>query len=225
MNLDTGVKAMNLIQWTTRCLLVGSVLCAANQSARAQFHEGDISVGRSAAGQLKVSNVPFVPPDILNPVSGLLNGFADNNPGFDRIDTDQPGSDFFQLQSGAQITLRMISVDPAFKVWRNNLSGNLDSPGEEFPIGDFQLHYHPTWHIDSTTPGYDAARPFWEATFVLIDTGTTGYTQSDAFTVRFANRANSIPTISEWGLAIMVLALLSVGTLVLRSSKWKGVSP
>lgn len=214
---------MQFFRTTTTYGVIGLLLLCANRPVSAQFHEGDIGVGRSAAGQLKVSNVPYPLPYVLNPVSGLLNGFTDNNPGFDRIDTDQPGSDYFQLQSGAQIKLRMVGVDPAFKVWRNNLSGNLDSPGDEFPIGDSQLHYHPTWHIDSTVPGYDSNRIFWEATFVLIDTGSTGYSQSEPFTVRFANRPNSIPTISEWGLVIMALIMISLGTLVLRSNRWKGV--
>jgi hypothetical protein len=206
-------------------VIVGCVLCFGIGSVRAQFHEGDMAVGRSAAGQLKVANVPFLPLKLLNPVSGLLNGFTDGNPGFNRINVDQPDADFFQLQSGAQITLRLLQADPALKFWRNNLSANLSNPGDELLLGDHQLHYHGTWHIDSKAAGYDADRAFWEATFVILDTGSTGYSQSEPFTARFANRPNSIPTVSDWGLAVLILTLLCAGTLTIRRAKLAGGTP
>jgi len=184
---------------------------------RAQFHEGDIAVGRTATGQLKVRNVPLAPPYVLSPVNGPLFGFTDNDPGFDHIEIAEPENNFLPLESGAQIKLRMVAVDPAFRVWSSNFSTVLDAPGEEFVLGNYQIHYHATWHIDSTAIGYDPEREHWQATFVLIDTGTTGYAQSAPFTARFANRAPPIPTVSEWGVAVMLLGLMSLGTMLLRA--------
>lgn len=206
-------------------IIFGCLACIGNGTVRAQFHEGDIAVGRSAAGQLKVTNVPYIPLKLLNPVSGLLNGFTDGNPGFNRINVDQPDADFFQLQAGAQIQLHLLGADPALKFWRNNLSAHLSNPGDQLPLGDHQLHYHGTWHIDSTAPGYEADQVFWEATFVLVDAGSTAYTTSEPFTARFANRANSIPTMSDWGLAALVLILLCAGTLTIRRAQRTGGIP
>lgn len=180
-------------------------------AASAQFHEGDIGVARTASGKLQAFNVPSLPVT-LPPVSGLLDGFSDNDPGFDVLEADQPGNDLFTLQTGAQVRLRATAIDPAFKVWRPNLSSRIDAPGEEIPLGDHLLHEHPVWHIDSEDTFYSEGQAVWEATFVLVDAGTTGYATSDPFVLRFANRA--IPTVSEWGLAMLALGLLAAGTLV-----------
>ncbi|MCP4592161.1 MAG: hypothetical protein GY842_15610 [bacterium] len=158
-------------------LVVGGV-------ARAQ-HGGDVWVGRSAAGQLKVSPAGFVPEDNYAPlaeVNGpLLWGWSDNDPGFDHITADDPGNDALQLQAGAEIWLEVVAMDPALRMLDAGFQ-LLDSPGDATFLGDQGLHVHNTWHIDSLDVDYDPEQCVWEATFILRDEGGTGYAASEPFT-------------------------------------------
>jgi len=63
----------------------------------------------------------------------------------------------------------------------------LDEPGERILLGNENLHIHLTWHIDSEAPGFEPVRTVWRATFKFVDTGSTGYSESEPFTFRFAN--------------------------------------
>ncbi len=157
-------------------------------------HAGDILVGRSGTNQLKASPpgsggyIPDANIKVLPPVSGLFNGFSDNNPGFDHIVTDIPGIDFLTLQSGTQVRLELVSVDPACKAVTSSFA-IIDVPGERALLGNNLLHTHLTWLIQSDDPAYDPLKVLWRATFKLVDTGGTAYTESTPFTFYFASVA------------------------------------
>jgi len=158
-------------------------------------HAGDVFVGRSLAGQLKIGPVGsggFVPEDnivVLPAVSnppGLFNGWSDNNPGFDRLVVNQPALDLYILQSGVQVRLELIQCDPAFKAITASFAV-IDVPGERALLGGSSLHTHLTWLIDSDDPNFDPQKTLWRATYKLVDTGTTGYSDSAPFTFYFAS--------------------------------------
>ncbi len=173
------------------CRLIAATLLAAlplTRSASAQ-HAGDIWVGVSAAGQLKHAGLDLnAVVVVLPPSSGALVGWADNDPGFDRVTLDDPNHDLFQMSPGAMIWAEVVQLDPAFRMI--DASFNVyDAPGERMLLGNNNLHVHAIWHINSQDPVFDPLRTHWRATLKLVDTGTTGYTDSADFTVRFGNVA------------------------------------
>ncbi|MBU0640762.1 MAG: hypothetical protein KKB50_18005 [Planctomycetes bacterium] len=169
--------------WPLVLVLVG-VLTA--QVSYAQ-HEGDIWVGRTSGGQLTIGGFPVAEKRVvLPPTSGILHGWADNNPGFDHVTTPVPEDDLYPLDAGAEIWLEVVELDPAFRVIDNGFQ-ILDEPGKNTRLGDDYLHVHLTWHIDDTDPAFDELRTLWRGTFILIDNGTTGYATSEPFTVYFMN--------------------------------------
>jgi hypothetical protein len=148
-------------------------------------HQGDVWIGRSAAGQLKLhpqSNVPEDNYQELAEVNGpILWGWSDNDPGFDRVASDDPNNDIFRLESGAQIWLEIVSIDPAFRLIDGGFN-ILDEPGEATFLGTNTLHVHNTWNINSLDPAYDPEQCTWQVTFILRDLGSTGYAASEPFT-------------------------------------------
>ncbi len=167
----------------------GAAAFAWSASVASAQHEGDVIVGRTAAGQLKIGgfipdlNIVVLPP--TDPKSPF-NGWSDVEPGFDHLVTSEPQSDWFILQAGAQIRLEVVAVDPAFKAVDTSFNV-LDQPGQQTLLGGATLHNHVIWLIDADDPAYDPARTLWRATFKLVDTGSTGYAESDPFTFYFAN--------------------------------------
>jgi len=149
-------------------------------------HAGDIIVGRSATGQLKVETPDLSQVFPLGPVNGpFLFGCAGDEPGFDHLVTDEPGEDFFILNIGAEIRLECLNIEPAFKVWAGGLGSFIDAPGDRIQLGDHEIHEHVTWHIDSQESGFVPSQASWQAAFRLVDTGSTGYSESEAFTLSF----------------------------------------
>ena len=170
-------------------LCIAFVLTASTPPRAEAQHTGDVWLGRSAAGQLKYSPAGFVPEETfhwLAPVSGLLKGWADDDPGFDRITTDDPAHDVFRLQAGVAVWLEVVSLDPALRLIDASYE-ILDTPGESTYLGDQTLHVHSTWHINSQDPQFDPEQCVWHGTFLLRDTGATGYASSEPLTLGFTN--------------------------------------
>lgn len=178
-------------------------------SGAAAQHAGDMWVGRSSGGQLKLDTV-CGPNCGFNPAANLtillpddFGGFSTDSPGFDRITANQPvGEDTLTLASGAQIWLQVVSnaahptlvdllispamfiYDPlAFTFYPYEEAGTLY---REVFLGGNQLHKHVIWFLDPTDPAYDPTRCIWEITVRLIDKGSTGYSPSEPFTLKFA---------------------------------------
>ncbi len=171
--------------WISRCLAV--VLVAAGSATLLGQHADDIWVGASGGGQLKRAGLDVdATIVVLPPSSGALLGWADNEPGFDRVTVDDPVNDLYRLGSGALIWLEVVQLDEAFRVI--DASFNVfDQPGEQMLLGDHNLHVHPIWHINSQDAAFEPLRTLWRATFRLVDTGSTGYADSVDFTIRFGN--------------------------------------
>ena len=153
-------------------------------------HAGDVWIGRSAAGQLKLSPLGLDPTRNylkLNPVSGpIFWGWTSNAPGFDHITSDTPAYDVYVLQPGCQIWLEAVFIDAALRLIDNAFE-IIDEPGESTYLGDHTLHVHDTWHINSQDPAYDPNQCVWRATFILRDAGSAGYDTSAEFTLMFTS--------------------------------------
>lgn len=156
-------------------------------SITARAGEDDILVGRSAANQLKLGGVNLAGETFGLPcVSGILQGWALDDPGFDHVAEADIDGDLYPLESGAQIRLVCISIDPALRVISPSFS-IINAPGQNLLLGGSTLHIHLTWHINSADPFFAPTRTDWFATFKLIDTGATGYPESAPFTMQFRN--------------------------------------
>jgi hypothetical protein len=159
---------------------------AATGPALAQ-HAGDLWVARTSADQLTLSGFAYAEQRVVLPeTSGLLAGWADNAPGFDRLITEVPAEELFRLDSGADIWLEIVALDPALRVIDNSFQ-ILDSPGQQTRLGNHLLHTHLTWHIDLNDPDFDPQQTCWEADLLLFDAGSTNYGDSPVFTMTFCN--------------------------------------
>jgi len=96
-------------------LWVAFLVITSSSVALAQ-HAGDVFPARTASGQLTWGGFQ---PDInvvaLPPVTGLFEGWADNEPGFDRLVTPDPENDLFPLESGVQIRIEGVQLDTGFR--------------------------------------------------------------------------------------------------------------
>jgi hypothetical protein len=171
-----------------RMILLGVVLAVATGPAALAGGHGheheDIIVGRSNAGVLGVE-YDFDEASVLPPVSGVLNGWAGDDPGFSHLEVDEPGEDFYMLGAGANIVFEIVDIDPALV--GNPLTDSLDAIGDQFTLGDEELHSHIDWLINSDDPAFDPLQTLWEVDFKLVDTGSTNYGASPVYTWGFTN--------------------------------------
>lgn len=178
------MKRGSIRNWVAACTVAALACTAAAQ------HAGDVWLGRSAAGELRLSPRGFVPEEnyvSLNEVNGpLFFGWTDNNPGFDRLVDPEPASDVWPLQAGCNIWLEAVAIDPAFRLIDGGF-GIVDEPGEDTQLGGASLHVHNTWHIDRNDADFDHDQCVWHATFVLRDDGSTDYAESRTFTFNFTS--------------------------------------
>lgn len=154
-------------------------------------HAGDLWIGRSAEGRLKLSPQGLPPADsyvYLMEVNGpLVWGWADSSPGFDRVVDPEPPNDVYPLEPGAEIWMDLVEVDPAFRILDTFLNVYED-PGDTAYLGDHTLHTHEyNWHVNSLDAAYDTDQCVWHATLFLHDAGSTVYDPSESFTVSFTN--------------------------------------
>lgn len=192
--------------------VVGLVVVAMADPAFAH-KEGDLNIGRSAAGQIRVEYAPDLFPFSLPPSpEPELTGFALDDPGFFSIDADEPDEDLYRLAAGAVIVMEIVSIDPALKAWTPFLTAlpPIDDPGEQWTIGPVPFDEHAWWNIDTSDPDFDPDQTAWSATIVLKDIGPTGYADSDPVTLTFT---------PEPGSAL----LLGLGAAVVLRRRGRGV--
>lgn len=176
-------------------------------------HGGDIIVGVSGAGQLKfefdediLSGLEFIelPPSVAPGIAGWIG----DDPGFDHLGTAEPDEDFYPMAGGAMIRLVGVDVDAALFVRAATLGSPVAiSPSPtlgSLTLGDEELHTHGLWHIDSEATGYDSFQSVWHGTFMFVDVGTTGYADSDPFTLGFV----PVPEPMSLGLFGLGMALI-----------------
>jgi hypothetical protein len=189
-----------------------------SSSAMAQEHEGDFIVGVSGAGQLKFEFDADILAGIENvelPMSlaPALSGWLGEEPGFDHLEAAEPLEDFYPLVAGADIKFVGVDLDDALFVRAPSVGLPVAiSPTPTLgmlALGDELLHTHAVWHIDSSAPGYDSLQDVWYGTFMFVDMGTTGYGQSDPFTIGF------VPVPEP-----MTAGMLGVGLVLMRRRRW-----
>jgi hypothetical protein len=169
-------------------IVVVLFMAAFSAPALAQHaHEGDLIVG-AQSGQLAVE-FHFDEAIELYPVAPNIfgiEGFSADEPGFDHADGTDP--DLGALSAGAEIWLvGLTSFDAALKVRQPAIPFSLaiDAAGGDLLLGANELHKHAFWHLDSTDGSFDPLQASWQGTFKLVDRGTTGYADSQPFTLSF----------------------------------------
>jgi len=147
--------------------------------------EGDVNIGVTAGGQLR--GIYFGGPVELPEINGPLFGWGDIDPGFFTIENPIPSEGLFVPEEGANIVLEVIAFDAALKGWTPGFASIFDDPAEMWNIGAVPFDEHAFWHIDSNDPGFvpPPTQTEWNATFRLLDTGSTGYLPSDPVTLTF----------------------------------------
>jgi hypothetical protein len=161
-------------------------LLAATGAAHAQTRDGDdYLVAIDAAGTLVIEG-DFDEPRELPPFNqGGINGWFGDDPGFTNLPEDEPDEGFFTLGAGADIYFRLVSVDPALKVYDPFFE--LMAPGDTFAFGGSEFDEHPFWHIDSDDAAFDPDQTIWNVSWQVIDLGTTGYADSAVYTTELTN--------------------------------------
>ncbi|MCG3136333.1 MAG: hypothetical protein HJJLKODD_00161 [Phycisphaerae bacterium] len=173
----------SIVIWVVSCWAM------LTSTAHGQSHAGDVGVGRSAAGQLKiVYDLEQIKPLLYIDAPPYFTGYLDDNPGFDAITAAQvnPELDLYQLQPGTNVWLEALELAPGFSA---DYIGFyiLDNPGDVGPLGTHTLHTHYTWMLDPTgDPGWNPDQCLWTGTFRLIDQGSTNYSPSEPFTLQFS---------------------------------------
>lgn len=148
-------------------------------------HGSDIWLGNQA-NRVAISPSGLMPESTyspLLPVDTFLQGWTNNNPGFDHVSGVQGG--VAEFSGPVQIRLEVVDLDPALYVIDNSFNV-LEFPGDRTLLGGADLHTHITWFIDETDPGFDAEQCVWEGRFRLVDTGT-GLAPSLPFSLYFTN--------------------------------------
>lgn len=157
------------------------VLSLAAAGPVAAQHEGDLEVGVDADGQLGAVFAQDAPSPLYPFEEFGLSGWLGVEPGFESL--VKPEADLFPLEEGCEIWLEVQSLDAALRVFDRGL--NEVGVGDRLLLGGSDLHTHAYWFIDADDPAYDANQDAWSGAFALVDTGTTGYTASDAITLQF----------------------------------------
>jgi len=173
-------------------------LAASIVQAQDHEHEGDFVIGATGSGQLAfefdediLSGAELIElPPISPPTPGVFEGWSLDEPGFDHLQDDEPAEDFYVLQPGADIQLVGIDLDSALYVRSSGLGSPVAiSPSPllgSLTLGDEELHTHAVWHVDSLSPSFNSLQTEWQGTFKFHDFGTTGYADSEPFTLTFA---------------------------------------
>lgn len=184
-------------------LVLTSCLCLVDTGWAQHAHEGDIIVGRTAAGQLGIEadlDETIVLAPSANPV---LPGWLGDEPGFDHLETDEPAEDFYSLAPGADIYLSLLSVDTGLQFVDATTFAILNEPADApLPLGDHELHLHILFNISSNVlPAYDGSQ--LSAIWQLVDQGSTGYTASEPFTTTFTPEPMTAAMLMVGGLSLL----------------------
>jgi hypothetical protein len=105
---------MNSRQYAGLAILAGafSVLAAEAQGQ----HQGDVLIGVSSGGQLRLDQVPSTPL-VLPPVnSGPFFGWASNTLGFDAFVEADAENDIYAVGAGVDISIEVVSIDPGISI-------------------------------------------------------------------------------------------------------------
>ncbi len=163
-------------------LVAALILGGLPLAARAQPHHHDAVIGRSSLMVLK-AEVPQEPA-VLEPTApgSPIQGWVGNMPGFEALEEDEPGEDFWKLAPGALIELEVLGLSHGLRMFDNTFSEL--SVGSRWVLGDHELHTHGLWIIDKAANPDPLLNPAG-GVFLVRDLGTTGYGPSAPFDLTF----------------------------------------
>jgi hypothetical protein len=153
--------------------------------ASAHAHEGVMHVGRTDTGTIAIADFDFHDLFTLSPASPPLTGWSGHEPIFESIEADDPGAGIFVLDTAAKVSVEVVLFSPAVKLWNHDLDHSISAPGQQLTLGALPFTEHTTWHVDADDPAFDPLATEWTATFRLIDTGSTAYAPSEAYSLHF----------------------------------------
>lgn len=132
--------------------LVIAILAGSGELQLRAHEELELTVGRSAAGKLKVRmhfTQPIVLPESIFPG---IPGFAIGELAFHSTILDESAEDFFKLSESANLRFVLLAKDPGVEVWNDTGSGFM-ATNTTFFIGTAPFDAHPIWNIVSGTSG------------------------------------------------------------------------
>lgn len=169
-------------------ILTGMVVVAgASAQAQPHHHGDDGVVGVNGNGVLGME----IDLDEAYPfeeffTSALLNGWISDAPGFTALDENEPDEDFFVLGAGADVHFELVGTSSgAMEVYNPFFDIPALSGGDRFAFGAGDFDTHPFWFLNTDHPSYDPSDAEWSVDFKLVDLGSTGYADSETFTIRF----------------------------------------
>jgi len=179
---------------TVGAAVLAVALASVARAGGGHEHKDDFLIGVTGAGQLAFEAEPVEEGEIfsLPEVSGIINGWAGDEPGFMPLPVAEPKEDFFPLEIGATIQLVVVSLDPALKAHHPGFGDVMEEPGDAWTIATVttdppEFDDHPIWHIDVDDASLEDNRVVWSGVFKFVDVGSTGYGESEPFLLRFSN--------------------------------------
>ena len=178
---------MPALKLAFRHVLLGLALLLSGARPGLAFHAGDMIIGSTVDG----GGALTLAYDFARPVrvsasisAGGMTLFTATDPGFDALDTIQPG--LFQLAVGTPVAVEIVSIDAAASV---QVHGSiLLAPGDAAQLGNMTadgdgLHVHPTWRLVLA----DGAPPASFTISFRLTTTSTHYGASDLHTLSVTN--------------------------------------
>lgn len=172
-------------------VVIFAVLLCTTPPAHAQSqHAGDVLVARTGTGQLTYGYAESARVIVahLLPTQPFFGWQQGSNTGFQALAGDRPEQDLFMLEAGVQVGLQIIALDEGVQAYLPAFPNPVRYlPGDVMPLGGAALHTHPIWFVDAAVVGND-----WDGVltglFRFVDSGSTGYADSDEFVIYFTNR-------------------------------------
>jgi hypothetical protein len=169
-------------------------------------HGGDLMLGVDTSGKLGIE-YDFDEAIELPPTSGLLSGWAGDDPGLFGLEENE--DDFFMLSQDARIAMEIVSIDAGLRFWDvgfvEKTAGDLVTLTTfEADENLWETHYHPgAWHLDPDAGADPGAGSTYSLSFRLIDQGTSAYAPSDLYALTFVPEPTSAVLLAAGVVALL----------------------
>src|SRR5262249_34738900 len=134
-----------------------------------------ISIGRSAAGQLRIVIEVSMPAPIPPSIFPGITGWANAEPGLASAELDEPAQDLFQLDPGSDVEFELVAFDPGIQI----VTSHVWVPGETLEFGPPVFDEHLVFDI------YNGSVGFTYAIQIRVRDLSGLYTDSDVVTLQF----------------------------------------
>jgi hypothetical protein len=192
---------MSYVSGRVLCASTVLVVCGSFVST-AHAHPYGWRVGQTIDGDLTVDFL-WQQLHLLDDQLVGYAGFADRGLAFEEFPVANPTLNLYPLSSGGKIELVVSEFATGLYLRdQNDVPNARYLPGDSWSIGSSGTGFmtHPWWHLDTTTPGFDAQAGIWTAQFYLRDiSGVHGDSEVYTFRVRIP-APGSIATMGVLGL-------------------------